>query len=104
MDKEVDPAVLAVINEKRLSGEKRTPVDIIARMGVTDARDKASDQAWLATGGPAGPLGYPTSEETPDASGRRAIEFQHGRIAWTVDAGASIEGSGGGASAAPPPR
>jgi len=50
MDKEVDPAVLAVINEKRLSGEKRTPVDIIARMGVTDARDKASDQAWLATG------------------------------------------------------
>ncbi|GAA4340299.1 hypothetical protein GCM10023165_20180 [Variovorax defluvii] len=50
MDKEVEPAVLAVINEKRLSGEKRTPVDIIARMGVFEARDKASDQAWLATG------------------------------------------------------
>ncbi|RZL63400.1 MAG: DUF3883 domain-containing protein [Variovorax sp.] len=50
MDKEVDPAVLAVINEKRLMGEKRTPVDIIARMGVFEARDKASDHAWLATG------------------------------------------------------
>jgi hypothetical protein len=50
MDKEVDPTVLAVINEKRLTGEKRTPVDIIARMGVFDARQKASDQAWLATG------------------------------------------------------
>ena len=50
MDKEVDSAVLAVINEKRLLGEKRTPVDIIARMGVFDARQKASDHAWLATG------------------------------------------------------
>lgn len=50
MDKEVDPDVLAVINEKRLTGEKRTPVDIIARMGVPDARQKASDHAWLATG------------------------------------------------------
>lgn len=50
MDKEVDPAVLAVINEKRLLGEKRTPVDIIARMGVFDARQKASEYAWLATG------------------------------------------------------
>lgn len=50
MDKEVDPAVLAVINEKRLMGDKRTPVEIIAKMGVFDARQKASDQAWLATG------------------------------------------------------
>lgn len=50
MDKEVDPAVLAVINEKRLLGEKRTPVEIISRMGVFDAREKASEQAWLATG------------------------------------------------------
>lgn len=50
MDKEVAPAVLAVINEKRLSGDKRTPVEIIAKMGVFDARDKASDLAWLATG------------------------------------------------------
>lgn len=50
MDKEVDPAVLAVINEKRLTGEKRTPVEIIARMGVFDARQQASENAWLATG------------------------------------------------------
>ncbi len=50
MDKEVDPAVLGIINEKRLMGEKRTPVDIIARMGVFDAREKAGDLAWLATG------------------------------------------------------
>jgi hypothetical protein len=50
MDKEVDPAVLAVINEKRLVGEKRTPVEIIAKMGVFEARDKASEHAWLATG------------------------------------------------------
>lgn len=50
MDKEVDPAVLAVINEKRLMGDKRTPVEIIAKLGVFDARQKASDQAWLATG------------------------------------------------------
>lgn len=51
MEKEVESAVLAVINEKRLTGEKRTPVEIIARMGVFDARDKASEYAWLATGG-----------------------------------------------------
>jgi hypothetical protein len=50
MDKEVDPAVLAVINEKRLLGDKRTPVEIIAKMGVFDARQKASESAWLATG------------------------------------------------------
>ena len=50
MDKEVDRAVLAVINEKRLLGEKRTPVEIIAKMGVFEAREKASEHAWLATG------------------------------------------------------
>ena len=50
MEKEVDAAVLAVINEKRLLGDKRTPVEIIAKMGVFDARQKASDHAWLATG------------------------------------------------------
>lgn len=50
MDKEVDPTVLAVINEKRLQGDKRTPVEIIAKMGVFEARDKASEHAWLATG------------------------------------------------------
>ncbi len=61
-------------------------------------------EVWLATGGPAGPLGYPTTDERPDASGHRVAEFQHGRIAWTVDAGASVERRGGGPTAAPPPR
>lgn len=51
MDSEVEPPVLAFINEKRLQGEKRSPVEIISRMGVFEARDKASDSAWLATGG-----------------------------------------------------
>ena len=50
MDKEVGPAVLAFVDEKRLMADRRTPVDVIARMGVADARKKALDQAWLATG------------------------------------------------------
>ncbi|VWX62975.1 conserved hypothetical protein [Burkholderiales bacterium 8X] len=50
MDKEVDPTVLAFIDEKRLLGEKRTPVEIISRLGVFDAREKAAASAWLATG------------------------------------------------------
>ena len=50
MDKEVDPLVLAVIDEKRLSGPRLTPVEIVAKMGVFDAREKAADHAWLATG------------------------------------------------------
>ncbi len=39
MDKEVDPKVLAVIDEMRLSGPRLTPVDIVAKMGVFDARE-----------------------------------------------------------------
>jgi len=50
MEKEVDSNVLAVINEKRLQGEKLTPVEIIAKMGVFDARTQAASSAWLATG------------------------------------------------------
>jgi len=50
MENEVDTAVLAVMNEKRLLGEKRTPVEIIAKMGVFDAYQKASEYAWLASG------------------------------------------------------
>lgn len=50
MEKEVDPQVLAVINEKRLSGPRLTPVEIVAKMGVFDARDKPYDHAWMATG------------------------------------------------------
>ena len=50
MEKEIDPAVLAVIDEKRLSGVKLTPVEIITKMGVFDARTQASASVWLATG------------------------------------------------------
>ena len=50
MENEVDTAVLAAINEKRLLGEKRTPVEIITKMGVFDAYQKASEYAWLASG------------------------------------------------------
>ncbi|MDM0111505.1 hypothetical protein QTI66_05050 [Variovorax sp. J22R133] len=50
MDQEVDPKVLAAIDEMRLSGPRLTPVEIVAKMGVFDAREKAFDSAWLATG------------------------------------------------------
>jgi hypothetical protein len=46
--------------------------------------------AWLASGGPAGPLGYPVTDEAPD-DGRRVVQFQRGRIAWSADSGAKIE-------------
>ncbi len=46
--------------------------------------------AWLATGGPAGPLGYPTSDEAPAAGEGRAAAFQHGRIEWTAATGARV--------------
>jgi len=48
-------------------------------------------EAWLASGGPAGPLGYPITDEAPDAGGSRFVQFQHGRISWSVGAGATIE-------------
>ena len=50
MDKEVGSAVLAFIDEKRLMADRRTPADVIARMGVVDARKKAFDMAWLVAG------------------------------------------------------
>ncbi len=50
METEVNPLVLAVLNEERLSGPRLSPVDIVAKMGVFDAREKAYDHAWLATG------------------------------------------------------
>ncbi|WML63145.1 alpha/beta hydrolase-fold protein [Rhodococcus sp. AH-ZY2] len=45
--------------------------------------------AYQAAGGPAGPLGYPTTEErgTPDGRGR-FNHFQHGSIYWTPQTGA----------------
>ena len=50
MDQEVDPQVLAVINEKRLSGPRLSPVEIVEKMGVPAAREKPFDHAWLASG------------------------------------------------------
>jgi len=50
MESEVDPKVLAVIEEGRLSGPRLSPVDILSKMGVPDARTKPFDSAWLATG------------------------------------------------------
>ncbi|MBS0343189.1 MAG: hypothetical protein JSS56_22010, partial [Proteobacteria bacterium] len=50
MENEVDPKVLAVIEEKRLSGPRLSPVDIISKMGVFDAREKPFEYAWLASG------------------------------------------------------
>ena len=47
--------------------------------------------AWLANGGPAGPLGYPITDEAPEAGGRRFVEFQHGRIWWSTGAGARVD-------------
>jgi hypothetical protein len=49
--------------------------------------------AWLAAGGPTGSLGYPVTDEAPDAAGRRSVEFQHGQISWSADTGAKIEAS-----------
>jgi hypothetical protein len=50
MDKEVTPQVLAALNEKRLSGAPLAPAEVLARMGVGDARKKAFENAWLAAG------------------------------------------------------
>lgn len=50
MDSEVDPQVLAFIEEERLSGPRLSPVDILSKMGVLDARSKPFESAWLATG------------------------------------------------------
>lgn len=50
MESEVDSKVLAVIEEERLSGPRLSPVDILSKMGVLDARNKPFESAWLATG------------------------------------------------------
>lgn len=50
MESEVNPKVLAVIEEGRLSGPRLSPADVISKMGVLDARSKPFETAWLATG------------------------------------------------------
>lgn len=52
-------------------------------------------KVYTAEGGPAGPLGWPTADETQTGDGPKTVsggwisEFQNGTIAWTND------GSGG---------
>lgn len=50
MEKEVDPQVLAVLNEKRLSGAPLAPAEVIAKMGVQEARKKVFENSWLGAG------------------------------------------------------
>jgi uncharacterized protein with LGFP repeats len=46
---------------------------------------------WLASGGPSGPLGYPTAGETdtPNRNGRMQ-SFEHGTVYWSAATGARI--------------
>ena len=46
--------------------------------------------AWLAQGGPTGPLGYPVADEEPAPGGGRLCRFAGGEIGWSVAAGATI--------------
>ncbi len=41
--------------------------------------------AWLAGGGPIGPLGFPTSGETDTPGGGRFNSFQNGVVVWHAD-------------------
>jgi hypothetical protein len=45
---------------------------------------------YLSIGGPAGPLGHPTSDEEASAFGGRVSHFRHGDIHWREDAGARV--------------
>ncbi len=47
--------------------------------------------AWLARGGPSGPLGYPVADEQPAAGGAgRLCRFEHGEITWSAREGAMV--------------
>ena len=47
--------------------------------------------AWLARGGPTGPLGYPVADEQPAADGAgRICRFERGEIGWSASAGAIV--------------
>jgi uncharacterized protein with LGFP repeats len=46
---------------------------------------------WLASGGPTGPLGYPTTAETDTANrSGRVQRFEHGSVYWSAATGARI--------------
>ena len=54
--------------------------------------------AWTASGGAAGPAGFPTSEETPTARGGAVQTFQSGSVYWSAGTGAHVVRGGiGGA-------
>lgn len=48
MYNEVHPVVLAVVEDKRLSGPKLGPTELVERMGVRDARELPYEYAWVA--------------------------------------------------------
>ncbi|MBK7532070.1 DUF3883 domain-containing protein [Piscinibacter sp.] len=50
MYNEVHPVVLAVVEDKRLSGPKLGPTELVERMGVRDARELPYEYAWVAAG------------------------------------------------------
>ena len=54
----------------------------VVRGGIKDT--------WLATGGPAGPLGYPTTSDAPAAGGGYAVAFQGGSIYWSAATGTQV--------------
>jgi hypothetical protein len=50
--------------------------------------------AWLGSGGTAGPLGYPIADEEPAPGGGRLCRFAGGTITWSVETGAAIHAPG----------
>jgi hypothetical protein len=47
--------------------------------------------AWLAGGGPSGPLGYPVADEEPAPGGAgRVCRFERGEIGWSASGGATV--------------
>ncbi len=83
---------------ERPAGDGRGAVQEFARGSIywtatTDARlvRGAVRAQWLASGGPTGPLGYPTRGETDAAvPGARVQQFERGAIYWSAATGAHI--------------
>jgi uncharacterized protein with LGFP repeats len=61
-----------------------------AGTGAHDVRG-AILAAYVASGGPTGPLGYPTTDDAPAPGGRGyVVDFQGGSIYWSPATGAHI--------------
>jgi hypothetical protein len=70
-----------------------TPFDAsIYWSGATGAHIVTGEirDAWLAGGGPAGPLGYPVADEESAPGGGRVCRFTGGEIGWSVASGAAV--------------